>query len=73
MPLVDADLDTDAENEAREEPDIPVYSDTLLLTDALELELSQVAEIHTTSTSKSTISTLGISNHPALQLPNCSI
>jgi hypothetical protein len=36
MPLVDADLDTGAEADDREEPDIPVYSDALLLIDALE-------------------------------------
>ena len=36
MPLVDAELDADADNAAREEPDIPVYSDALLLIDALE-------------------------------------
>jgi hypothetical protein len=36
MPLVDADLDRDTEGEPREEPNIPVYSDALLLIDALE-------------------------------------
>jgi hypothetical protein len=36
MPLVDADLDTGTGDEARAEPDVPVYSDALLLIDALE-------------------------------------
>jgi len=35
-PLVDADLGTDTDEDAREEPDVPVYSDALLLIDALE-------------------------------------
>lgn len=35
-PLVDADLDTGTGDGTRGEPDVPVYSDALLLIDALE-------------------------------------
>jgi len=51
--LVDAALsvDTDSENDEREEPDLPLYSDSLLLIDALErydptaLETMETAEL----------------------------
>jgi hypothetical protein len=49
-PLVDAHQDTDTDDERREEPDVDVYADALLLIDALERhELDAIPDLETTS------------------------